>query len=63
MTYRDNAYILNRLSERFPEFYNDAKTIFETFEYSDEEDRITDMIDYIVNAETTRHPLMETPRG
>lgn len=63
MTYRDNQYILNRLSERFPEFYIDAQTIFETFEYSDEEDRITDMIDYIVNAETIAHPLMEKHRG
>ena len=63
MTYRDNAYILSKLKERYPDYYHQATVQFETFEYSVDEDRITDMIDYIVNAQTIAHPLMEKPRG
>ena len=63
MTYRDNAYILSKLKERYPDYYQRAKAQYETFEYSDEEERIIDMIDHIVNAHSIDHPLMEKPRG
>lgn len=63
MTYRDNAYILSKLKERYPDYYQRAKTKFQNLEYSDEEEHILDMIDYIINAHSIAKPLMEKKRG